>query len=100
MGLAGCSGPSHLPPPWELPGAALGSVIENAAYGARRERVAAYLTLNQFDEGAMDIAGVPPDRRDEVVSEFTASPDIYLDKANPNRIDVESVTVLLMVYGR
>lgn len=110
--MIGCSGPSHLPAPWELPGAVLGNAIDNATYGARRGRVVAYLTENAsvlrselavgagiHNDRVMDLAGIPLDRRQVVNAEFRASPNIYLGKSPAEILDIEAVTVLLMVNG-
>ncbi|CAA6803558.1 MAG: Unknown protein [uncultured Thiotrichaceae bacterium] len=46
-GLSACSNvASHLPSPISLPGAIVGSVFENAAYGARRKKVKTYVSTH------------------------------------------------------
>lgn len=78
MLIAGCSsGVTHLPSPLELPGAIMGSAIENAAYGAKRKKVEAYVARNylgiredvnngggRYLEGALDSANVKKNKRD------------------------------------
>jgi len=112
-GSAGCSsGPSHLPPPWHLPGAAVSSAFGNAAYDARRDRVKALVTLQEralvadIDAGggrvleeAMDAARVPAPERPLLLTELRGEPHIYRLAGVPGRLDIEAVTVALMVYG-
>ena len=114
MGLAGCSaGPSHVPPLWQLPGAAVSSAVSNAAYDARRSAVKRLVTRDEaalvaeIDRGggpaldrAMDAARIPPGDRAGVVAELGSAPDIYRRSDDRRRMDVEAVTVALMVYGR
>ena len=114
MGMAGCStGPSHVPPLWQLPGAAVSSVVSNAAYDARRSDVKRLVTrderamIAEIERGggsaldrAMDAARIPPGKWEEVVAELGSAPDIYRRSDDRSRMDVEAVTVALMVYGR
>lgn len=111
LGLFGCSNsPSHLPSPLELPGAVVGTLVENATYGARRKRVKAYVVANYVTlreqakvgqgavlERALDLAGVSGDKRVKAKQELQAEHARYFsDTANP---DVEPVVVVLMVHG-
>jgi len=112
-GLAGCnSGPSHIPPLWHLPGAAVSNAFGNAAYNARRDRVKALVTLHEralvaeIDAGggrtlndAMDAARVPAPERPLLLTELRGEPHIYRLAGIPGRLDIEAVTVALMVYG-
>ena len=111
LGLFGCSnGPSHLPSPLELPGAVVGTLVENATYGARRGRVKTYVQANYAVlreqakvaqgtvlEQAMDIAGVAGAKRAKVKQELRVGHARYFpDSANPG---VEPVVVVFMVHG-
>ena len=105
LALAGCGGEaSHLPPPWQWPGAAIGSAVENAAYEERRRRVKAHVaaTLPALEaeiaagsgpglDRAMALATVPPARRDEALAALRTTPRTE-DRA-------EALTVTLMVHG-
>ena len=113
VGGSGCSPePSHLPPLWQLPGAAVSGVFENAAYDARRDRVKALVTLREraliaeIDGGggpalndAMNAARVPAAKRPLLLSDLRNNPHIYRFVNNRDRLDIEAVTVALMVYG-
>ena len=109
LGLAACSGPSHLPAPWELPGAAVSSAFENATYGAKRGRVERIVSANrdaiaaEIDAGggvaldqAMAAAGVPDAVRPALVSELRTHPEIYREGRG---LQIEPVIVALMVHG-
>ncbi|HIO92263.1 MAG TPA: hypothetical protein EYG68_05380 [Leucothrix mucor] len=74
---------SHLPSPFELPGAVIGSVFENATYGARRRRVESYVAKNylairndvrqgggQTLEDAFNVAGIKGAKRNKAKSNF------------------------------
>lgn len=75
--LSACSNSaSHLPTPLELPGAIIGSTIENARYGSKRKRVAAYVAQHYLQmrqdvkeggqkalNGAFDVAGISQKKR-------------------------------------
>lgn len=113
-GMAGCStGPSHVPPLWQLPGAAISSAVSNAAYDARRAGVKRLVARHEralvaeIEAGggpasgaALDAARVPAAERGAVLAELRDRPDIYRRRDDRDRIDVEAVTVALMVYGR
>lgn len=111
LGLFGCSNePSHLPSPLELPGAVVGTLVENATYGARRKRVKAYVSENyavlreqaKMGQGAvleraLSLAGVTGDQRAKAKQELQVEYARYFPgSANP---DVEPVVVVLMVHG-
>lgn len=111
LGLFGCTNePSHLPSPLELPGAVVGTLVENVTYGARRKRVKAYVIANYVAlreqakvgqgavlERALDLAGVAGDKRVKVKRELQLEHARYFAAvANP---DVEPVVVVLMVHG-
>lgn len=109
--LASCAGgASHVPPPWQLPGAAAGTAIENGIYGRRRVKVKKYLRANwaeiQTDiragggvhmSRAFDLAKVAPAKRLEVLKEIKARPDIY--QAGSLEENIEVLTVTLMVHS-
>ena len=107
---AACSGASHIPPPWELPGAAAGSAIENARYNAKRKRVKSYLS-DHYDElqtdllighgpalsAALEEADVTGEKAAALVAEIRNNPDIYLKKSEAENI--EALTVAFMVHS-
>jgi len=101
-----------MPPLWHLPGAAVSNAFGNAAYNARRDRVKALVTLHEralvaeIDAGggrtlndAMDAARVPAPERPLLLTELRGEPHIYRLAGIPGRLDIEAVTVALMVYG-
>jgi len=108
--LAGCSGePSHIPPLWQLPGAAVSSTFENARYDAKRGRVKQIVSRHateiaaEIDAGggirlteAMVAAGVPEATRPMLLTDLRSRPDIY---RNGRGVKIEPVTVALMVHG-
>jgi len=108
--LSACSCASHIPPPWELPGAAIGSAIENAGYSAKRKRLKQFLADN-FDELKSDIdlsggaaltkayalSNIPAETQSSLLSEFQTHPEIYFQKSAEENL--EAVTVAFMVYG-
>jgi len=102
-----------MPPFWQLPGAAVSSVIENTAYDARRDTVKRLVTLHEreiaaeIDRGggpglaeAMTAARVAVERRPALLADLRGHPGIYRLKDRADRLDIEAVTVALMVYGR
>jgi len=108
--LTACSGASHIPPPWELPGAAAGAIFENAAYGAKRKRVKQFLSSNydalktdlETSSGpalrqAFELSHVPVERQPELISELQNHPEVYF--ANAREENLEAITVAFMVYG-
>lgn len=101
---------SHLPAPWQLPGAALGSVFENTVYGARRRKVQNFIAQNYelltndiqnqgglFLKQAFDMAHVKPARRGELLRDIHTHPDIYF--AGSKTQNIENLVVAFMVYG-
>ncbi len=112
--MAGCVGgeASHLPPLWQMPGAAAVAGFENVTYGARRNRVKSYIRDNEngvlddimrgggvlLDE-AINVARVGVDRRAALIAELRGNPGIYLHTLKSDRLNIEAVTVALMVYG-
>lgn len=108
--LTACTGTSHIPPPWELPGAAAGAVIENATYGAKRKRVKAFVSENfntlkaEILAGsgpalskAFSLAGVPDKNQPTLIADLQSNPHIYFQ--NSDEENVEATTVAFMVYG-
>jgi len=101
--VLGC-GPSHLPHPLALPGAAIGTAVENATYGARRGKVKAHVT-EQFDpllveiakgggpmlSKAYNLARVPASKREALTALLKDDPRL--------RTDPEALTVSLMVHS-
>jgi len=47
----------------------------------------------------MDLAGIPAEQRGTVLNELRSRPDIYRLASEPDRLDIEAVTVTLMVYA-
>lgn len=77
---------SHLPSILSLPGAAAGSVFENARHKAKRKKVAAYVTQHYLEmrqdvskgggkalEGAFDVAGIKGAKRSKARERFLSS---------------------------
>lgn len=109
-GFAGCAGEaSHIPPLWQLPGAAVSSAFENASYDAKRGRVEQIVSLHrdaiaaEIDAGggprlteAMVAAGVPDAVRPVLLNDLRSNRDIYRDG---RALKIEPVTVALMVHG-
>ena len=102
-----------MPPLWQVPGAAVASAVENAAYGTRRDAVKRHVTRDEaaliadIDRGggsaldeAMDAARIPVERRAQLAGELRNEPGVYRRRDDPGLLDIEAVTVALMVYGR
>ncbi len=104
---SGCAGQSasHLPHPLALPGAAIGTAIENGIYGARRRQVSDWVQTHhakliaQIRAGggghlqhAMDLARVPQQDRQALIHRLTS--DLALYQSDP-----EALIVALMVHG-
>lgn len=109
--LSACSNnASHLPSPLELPGALIGSVVENATYGARRQRVKQYVIANYpalraeaaagqgpYLESAMNLAGISDaGKRAQVRRELQVDHAQYFPGETA---DVEPIVVVLMVHS-
>ena len=89
--LSACSNnASHLPSPFELPGAIIGSVFENTRHNARQRRVEAYVTQHYLDirqdvkkgggkalEGALNAAKIKAAKRDATKKDFITNQDVY-----------------------
>ena len=110
VALSACAGgASHVPPLWQLPGAAVGSTIDNEVYGRRRAKVKKYVAENwiqiQTDislgggvalNRAFDLAKIAYAKRVGVLKEIKARPDIY--QAGSLVENIEMLTVTLMVH--
>jgi len=110
VGPAACTGASHIPPPWEIPGAVIGTTIGNARYEAKRNKVKTALTENygyilqelRMGQGpyfthACSLARVASADCINVHQEIISNPDIYLSRSPDENI--ESMTVAIMVHG-
>jgi len=109
--LTACqTGPSHIPPLHELPGAAVGSVIENSRYKARRNKVKASIQPHiDFLLTEADRGGGPTFRMSCEVAKVSAtkcvklakqiSQDAHVYKVGTSDERVEKLTVAFMVYG-
>ena len=108
--LSACIGASHIPPPWEIPGAVIGTTIGNARYEARRKKVKIYLAdhydiiLVQLNSGdgknvheAYSLANVPAAEFTKLTQELSTNPEIYLN--GPPEQNIERITVAIMVHG-
>lgn len=112
--LSACSNrASHLPSPIELPGALIGSVVENITYNARRKQVKQYVLANypvlrteaatgqgSYLESAMNLAGISAaDKRSRVLSELQTGHARYFPGETAEATDVEPIVVVLMVHS-
>lgn len=111
LGLSACSsGPSHIPPTHQIPGAAIGSVIENARYKSRRNKVKASIAphidfiLSEADRGggptfngSCRVANVSPPKCEELTRQISQDAHIY-QTSNYDEC-LEKLTVAFMVYG-
>jgi hypothetical protein len=112
--LSACSNnASHLPSPFELPGALIGTVVENATYGARRQRVKQYVIANYpalraeaaagqgpYLDSVMNLAGISAaDKRAQVRREFQNDHAKYFPGETAATTDVEPIVVVLMVHS-
>ena len=109
--LTACAnGPSHIPPLHELPGAAVGSAIENSRYKARRKKVKASIQphldfiLAEADMGggttfnlSCEVAKVSPPKCAELAKQISQDAHIY--RVGTMDEKVEKLTVAFMVYG-
>ncbi len=102
--------PSHIPPLWQLPGAAAGSVFDNALYTSRRRKVERFTTENfetimaDIQKGGgpvltkvLGLARVPSEQRQFVIDDVRAHPEIYLK--GPRSGDIETLVITLMVHS-
>ncbi len=111
-GLSACSNEaSHLPSPISLPGAIVGSVFENATYGARRKKVKAYVSAHyqvlgneaRVGQGAhldevMGITGIPAEKRPQARKELMDTTQRYFSLPATDD-SIEKVVVVLMVHS-
>lgn len=109
--LTACqTGPSHIPPLHELPGAAVGSAIENSRYKARRNKVNASIQphldfiLTEADKGggptfrlSCKVAKVSPPKCAELAKQIAQDSHIYRVGSTDEK--VEKLTVAFMVFG-
>lgn len=99
-----------MPPLHELPGAAVGSVIENSRYKARRKNVKAsiqphvdFLLAEADRRGgptfrlSCEVAKVSPPKCSELAKQISQDAHIYQVGTTNER--VEKLTVAFMVYG-
>lgn len=101
---------SHLPRPWEIPGAVIGGGIGNSLYKAKRRRVKSHITAN-FDaimaqmpvgsgpqlERGFELAKIKAEKRPQLTREVLAHPEIYLEGTREEQ--VEKLTIAFMVHG-
>ena len=95
--LSACSstGASHLPSIFQLPGAIIGSAIENTAYHARRNRVESFVAKHYLAiredvnkgggpalEGALDAAGLAGDKRSKARQALISRPIEHFHNVN------------------
>lgn len=111
LALTACSrGASHIPPLHEIPGSAIGSVIENSRYDSRRGKVKALVQQNldvllaEADQGGgavfsevCGVADVSAAKCVELARQVAEDVEIYRDGTVAER--VEKLTVAFMVYG-
>lgn len=111
LGLAACStDPSHIPPLHQIPGAAVGSAIENTRYKARRNKVKASIQphldfiLSEADSGGgttfsmtCKLAHVRTPKCAKLAQQISQDTHIYMVGTVEERI--EKLTVAFMVYG-
>ncbi|HGG06750.1 MAG TPA: hypothetical protein ENK28_14925 [Aliiroseovarius sp.] len=105
--LAGCSNgeANHLGNPLTWPFGAISSGIENATYGAKRQKVEQFVSANhkaligEIERGggprldqAMDLAAIPTATRPGLRARLQSDIGIY-------RNDPEALVVALMVHG-
>lgn len=111
LSLTACkSGPSHIPPLHQIPGAAIGSAIENNRYKSRRNKVKASLAphidfiLNEADRGggptlngSCRVAKVSPPKCAELTRQISQDTHIYQTGSYDERL--EKLTLAFMVFG-
>lgn len=110
-GLSACNtGPSHIPPLHQIPGAAVGLAIENTRYKARRNKVKASIQphldfiLIEADRGGgttfsmtCKLAHVSDPKCAELAQQISQDTHIYRVGTIDERI--EKLTIAFMVYG-
>jgi hypothetical protein len=82
------------------------SGIQNGAYNRRRNKLKKHITEHFTHihqdvrmgggpqlEQSMDIARIPPEKRNTLLSELQSNPKLYFDK------DIEPLVVAVMVHG-
>jgi len=102
--------PNHIPPLWQLPGAAAGNILENSIYSGRRRKVERYtaahydMIITDINSGggaaltkALDLARVRSERRGFVIEEINANPDVYFRGTRAENI--EMLVVVFMVHS-
>jgi len=111
LGLTSCqTGPSHVPPPHQIPSAAIGSIIDNSRYNSRRSKVKASIQphfdfiLTEADRGGgptfdltCQIARIGAAKCAELARQISNDTHIY--KTGDTEEKVEKLTVAFMVYG-
>jgi len=109
--ITGCTQTSHIPAPWQLPGAAVGSVIENTIYEARRNKVKAYIQANYLslkDETAnnggnvysklCEIANVDKNKETLLLELQNSELNYFLEDVVTEEV-LEKITVTIMVHS-
>lgn len=111
IALTACTGASHIPGPWEIPGSVIGTTIGNARYEAKRDKVKAYLTL-YYDIILTELSGgrgehifalyehadVPREKFSIITQEFVSNPNIYQNGSSGENI--EKMTITIMVHSQ
>lgn len=104
--LAGCTDqPSHIPNPLALPAQAVATTVQNAGYGARRDRVARYVADHHGEivadiaagggatlTTAMELAWIAAPKRAAVTG-------VLAEDLTQYSRDPEALVVALMVHG-
>ena len=109
--LASCTQTSHVPAPWQLPGAAVGTAIDNAMYGSRRNKVKTFIQNNYAslkadvtaDQGEtlselFKIANVKS-KQTELLKELQNPESAYVVNASLSEEGLEKLTVAVMVHS-
>ena len=102
--LAACTNANHMGNPLTWPGQVLQTTLSNAAYDARRSKVAAFVTANQIAilteakagsgptlTAAYDLAKIPQTRRAELTRELATNPAY--------QTSTEAVIIALMAHS-
>jgi len=109
--FAGCTQTSHIPAPWELPGAVIGTTFENAVYGSRRKKVKHFIQTN-YSQLKSDVEAGKGDvlselfviaklktKRQELLAELQNSESAYFVEENLAEEGLEKLVVAVMVYS-